>query len=704
MKKIFSIILLITIIFLNANVFALSPSEVKLRGTVCQEEGKKIELAYAKEDGTLTTKTCFDTYENAKKEMELLVDEKDFTYVIIEDGIIIDAKYALIDYDQLSDTKYTNVYSDKDLKTRITYIKTTAFTSDDAVMLELDYETKRIKIKVNDMIGWIQKYEYESSKTNILYDIVPLSWVKSANYYEVVEDKIIHQLPRDIYGNKSPYPLSIGPKPEILQPGNYYSYDGHYFYQDLKTLIQDYKNNTYDSSINKDNPYYNYYQYLSFRTKTNYNIDNMNQFLEENTAITSKLYKSGEFFIKYQNLYGINAALMLAIGINESAWGTSNIAQTKNNLFGLNAVDQTPGESANYFKTVEDCIHDYTYTWLSYGYVQPGDSRFKGANLGSKGEGLNVHYASDVYWGEIAASYYYQLDKFFGLQDYNSYQIAVLKENQNGKVYAYKTPSGDKVSNDFYQYKVKSSPVVVLEAVNDEKSGKVWYKIMSDPTLDENLNYIGSSKSNPRVEYKTEQNQVYVDASFFLLTNEKIEEEEDTTPEEEKPNPTPTPTPTPDITPNPEVTPNPTPQPTPLPTPIPDTPIETIIKEAGLEQKDGYLLKIKNDLTKDELIKKLTIHNAKIEIEGENLATGRKITITSGKLVETLNIIISGDTNGDGIISAVDYVKIKNHIMATSKLEGAYLKAADVNKDGNISAVDYVKIKNYIMGDKAQIE
>ena len=42
--------------------------------------------------------------------------------------------------------------------------------------------------------------------------------------------------------------------------------------------------------------------------------------------------------------------------------------------------------------------------------------------------------------------------------------------------------------------------------------------------------------------------------------------------------------------------------------------------------------------------------------------------------------------------------------MATSKLEGAYLKAADVNKDGNISAVDYVKIKNYIMGDKAQIE
>lgn len=700
MKKIFSMILLITILFLNTNVFALSPNEVKVRGTVCTEEGKQIELALAKENGTLVTKTCFDTYQNAKKEMDNLQDEEGSTFVIIEDGMIIDAEYALIDYDQTSDTKYTNVYSDKDLKTRITYIKTTASTSDDAVMLELDYTTKRIKMKVNDMVGWIPKYEYEGTKTNILYDIVPISWVKSANYYEVTEEKIIHQLPGNIYGNKSAEPLPIGPKPEMLEVGIYYSYDGHYFYQDLKTLIQDYKNNTYTSSINKDNPYYNYYQYVSFRTKTNYNADNINQYLKENTSSDSKLYNTGELFIKYQDLYGINAALMLSIGINESGWGKSNIAQTKNNLFGLNAVDQTPGESANYFKTVEDCINDYAYTWLSYGYVQPGDARFKGANLGTKGEGLNVHYASDVYWGEIAASYYYQFDKYFGLQDYNAYEIAVLKENQDGKVYAYKTPNGEKVSNDFYQYKVKSSAVAVLDTINDEKSGKVWYKIMSDPTLDENLNYIGSSKSVPRVEYNATKNQVYVEASFFLLTNKKVEEEEEKTPEEQAPSVTPTPTPTPEVTP----TPIPTPTPTPTPTPVPDTPIETIIKEAGFEQKDGYLLKITNGLTKEELIKKLSIHNAKIKIDGEKLVTGGKITITSGKLEKTLSIIVYGDTNGDGNISAVDYVKIKNHIMGTTKLEGAYLKAADVNKDGNISAVDYVKIKNYIMGDKTQVE
>ena len=56
------------------------------------------------------------------------------------------------------------------------------------------------------------------------------------------------------------------------------------------------------------------------------------------------------------------------------------------------------------------------------------------------------------------------------------------------------------------------------------------------------------------------------------------------------------------------------------------------------------------------------------------------------------------DTNGDGNISAVDYVKIKNHIMGTSKLSDIYLTAANVNQDDKVNAQDYVQIKNYIMG------
>ena len=57
-----------------------------------------------------------------------------------------------------------------------------------------------------------------------------------------------------------------------------------------------------------------------------------------------------------------------------------------------------------------------------------------------------------------------------------------------------------------------------------------------------------------------------------------------------------------------------------------------------------------------------------------------------------------GDVNGDGSITAVDYMLIKNHIMDKSKLTGENLARADVNKDGSITAVDYMIIKNIIMG------
>lgn len=77
--------------------------------------------------------------------------------------------------------------------------------------------------------------------------------------------------------------------------------------------------------------------------------------------------------------------------------------------------------------------------------------------------------------------------------------------------------------------------------------------------------------------------------------------------------------------------------------------------------------------------------------------TGSKIKL-AGK---TYTLVMLGDVSGDGKISATDYVKIKNRIMGTNKLSGAYKEAADVNRDGKISATDYVKVKNQIMGSSS---
>ena len=56
------------------------------------------------------------------------------------------------------------------------------------------------------------------------------------------------------------------------------------------------------------------------------------------------------------------------------------------------------------------------------------------------------------------------------------------------------------------------------------------------------------------------------------------------------------------------------------------------------------------------------------------------------------------DVNGDGKISALDYIAIKNHIMETKMItDEQALGAADINEDGKISALDYIAVKNYIM-------
>ena len=88
------------------------------------------------------------------------------------------------------------------------------------------------------------------------------------------------------------------------------------------------------------------------------------------------------------------------------------------------------------------------------------------------------------------------------------------------------------------------------------------------------------------------------------------------------------------------------------------------------------------------------------EVNGNQiLKTGYRLYyLDSNSEYRSYTLSISGDVNEDGKISAMDYVKIKNHIMKTNLIvNNENLSAADFNNDGKISAMDYVKIKNHIM-------
>ena len=144
-----------------------------------------------------------------------------------------------------------------------------------------------------------------------------------------------------------------------------------------------------------------------------------------------------------------------------------------------------------------------------------------------------------------------------------------------------------------------------------------------------------------------------------------------------------------------------------------------IINASGYTYNSNYISGIKVGTSVGGIKSKINPENKDIEItitttdtsgktkqleDSSTLGTGDIITITSGEETKSFRIVIYGDVNGDGKVSALDYVKIKNYIMSSGDLSGSYKLAADINKDGNISAVDYVNIKNYIMGNNSLLK
>lgn len=86
-------------------------------------------------------------------------------------------------------------------------------------------------------------------------------------------------------------------------------------------------------------------------TTHNVNVDKLNNYLKDKGVLKDK----GQAFIDAQNKYGISASVLVAICMNESAKGTSNLAKTKNNVGGVRVSGSKEFRS---YEKVEDCIND----------------------------------------------------------------------------------------------------------------------------------------------------------------------------------------------------------------------------------------------------------------------------------------------------------------------------------------------------------
>lgn len=137
-------------------------------------------------------------------------------------------------------------------------------------------------------------------------------------------------------------------------------------------------------------------------------------------------------------------------------------------------------------------------------------------------------------------------------------------------------------------------------------------------------------------------------------------------------------------------------------------PISTIVTSSGYSYTSKYISKIEVGTEVSEIKGVLesvggnstvTIYDAKGTILTSGiLATGYKIEINNQSSKEVLEVVIKGDTSGDGKINALDLLQVQKNILGTYTLTGPYKEAADTSKDGKINALDLLQVQKDILG------
>lgn len=127
---------------------------------------------------------------------------------------------------------------------------------------------------------------------------------------------------------------------------------------------------------------------LYLTNKTNLTADELEYGLKN-----TNLQGLGKDFKKAEEKYEVNAILLMGMAKHETGNGHSYLAKAKNNLFGFNAIDQDPINSANTFKDKGESI-DHVAKFLKENYLSEDGKYYNGISTKSIGK----LYASDPEW------------------------------------------------------------------------------------------------------------------------------------------------------------------------------------------------------------------------------------------------------------------------------------------------------------------
>lgn len=410
-------------------------------------------------------------------------------YAIFKDDTIVKVKYGVVVFAEGKGCNYTVNYTNA---TNQQSGYTNGCYGADGLYLDTNSNASKVLFQLSNVLGWAKMsdvtiYPYEEFTTFSSY------FVKDGHLYHQIKTKM-HS---DLYSST----LDLGEEPTYLKEDMiYYSYDGKYFYNSFYEMRDDVYSSSHNNAINAFQPYYNYYQYVSNRSLTQYSeeelsyyitnilgIDSaMTTFYDKNKDSISEILNQSQYYnhasalLQYQYQYGANALMILAISSNETASGRSGLAFYRNNLFGHAAYDSNVEANASRYNSVTSSIASHAKNYISNNYSNPKKFMYHGSFFGDKGSGMNVSYASDPYWGEKAAQYYMRIDTQLGGKDKNAYAIGIKSNSKDIPVYSlpsiYSAPLYTTGPNWDYSF-------ILLDKIEMQDSS--WYKVQIDPALNE---------------------------------------------------------------------------------------------------------------------------------------------------------------------------------------------------------------------------
>ena len=240
------------------------------------------------------------------------------------------------------------------------------------------------------------KKEYKISKNSEVYVTSDSAEVKKENNYE--SSKITTLIRNTV--------LKVL---EIEDDWCKIFYGGQYGWIKTENLASIYSNPNYN--INQENKNIIYSFDMELNKPSGLTLEQFQKILTDDKDINSIFRDNAEYFYYIEKEYNINGVFVAAIGIHESAWGKSNIAKNKKNLFGYRAYDSDPYNSASTFNTYAEGI-DLIARVLTKYYLNPkGTEIYNGETAvgtyynGSTVTAVNKKYASDSGWANKVYSY-----------------------------------------------------------------------------------------------------------------------------------------------------------------------------------------------------------------------------------------------------------------------------------------------------------